>query len=347
MVLSSVTPLLQAQDTRNIRFRDEAPGLKLQHYRIATIKDDRADTASIGTLRAGLFGKKNVTVNFEQGVTTAVQRYIQKNFAQDTAGTPVELHITDLNIKEVPGGLRTNLNSMVTLTFYANGTKLTDYKGRGEVQTMGDIFKHVEDVIRQSIRNSLQDFDGWWGTNKMLYAADAPIVLIVDIERDTQDTTLIAWSPSRPLTVTDFTGVPDELSMAAAQTASRIGLSSGTDVVNGQIRVNVVVSPYFDNTRSWFGEKYRTNAGILAHEQRHFDITALKACELADTLRQLKLTKENYQKKLDQIYVRIQLELNAMQVKYDTETRHGTLVAAQEKWNKLLQGLLAAQSCYK
>lgn len=348
MLLSSVNPLLQAQDTRYIHFKDENPGRQLLHYRIVTIKDDRADTSTLGTLKTGLFGKKTVAVNFEGGAAAALGSFIHKNYRQqDTTATPMELHITDLSIKEQPGGIRTKVESLVTLTFFINGTKLTDYKGRGEVQTMGDLFKNVGDLIRDNINNSLQEFDDWWGKNKRVYAPDAPVMLSVEVMRTLKDTTQIVYSQDRPLVIDDFIDKPNELSLAAAQTASAITVKYATNIDNGQIRVQVLVTAYFDKTRSWFATKHQRNAKIMAHEQRHFDITALKACELVDTLRQLKLTKDNYQEKLEHLHAQKINELNAWQKQYDAETRHGSHIGMQEKWNKLVRDLLDKQSCFK
>ncbi|WP_315814315.1 hypothetical protein [Paraflavitalea speifideaquila] len=161
------------------------------------------------------------------------------------------------------------------------------------------------------------------------------------------DANLIAYTPDRPLTVNDFIAIPDELSRAAAQTASAIAVKYSSSVDSGQIKVLVTIMPYFDRSRSWFLEKYQTNPTILKHEQGHFDISALKACELVDTLRQQQLTKEHYQEKLEHIQAQKQRELNNMQTLYDNETRHGTNVPTQQKWDKLLKEMLASRSCYK
>ncbi len=68
-----------------------------------------------------------------------------------------------------------------------------------------------------------------------------------------------------------------------------------------------------------------------------------------DTLRQLKLTKDNYLEEAGTDPCRKeQCELSSLcKARYDEESCHGTLIAAQEKWNKLLKELLTAQSCYK
>ncbi|MDF2189197.1 DUF922 domain-containing protein [Paraflavitalea sp. CAU 1676] len=338
---------LLAQDTRLIRFKNESPALQLQHYRLTGIKDDRADTGAIGSVKTGLLGKKTVLVALEGGAASAINQYVSLNARQDAAATPVEIHITELSLTEQPAGLRTKIETAVTLAFWVSGKRITDYRGKGEVQTMGDLFRHIEDVIRQNISNSLVEFDGWWGKNKRLYSENAPVSLTVEIARTTNDTSKIIYSPSRPLTVTDFMGPIDDLSKAAAQTASAMTLRYATNYENGEMKLQVIVSAYFDRSRSWFGKRHRTNERILTHEQIHFDITALKVCELADTLKLLQLTRENHQEKLEQVHAQKQRELETLQRLYDTETNHGTLPAVQDHWNRWVKEMLEKKTCYR
>ena len=347
MFLSSTYLLCAQQNTRNIRFRDEPPGQRFRHYHVMTVKDDRADTSTIGELKVGVFGKKNTTVNFEQGAAAAVGGFIQKNFGQDTTSTAVDLHITELHIQEGPGGLRTKIEAITTVTFFIKGTRVTEYRGRSEVLTMGDVFKHIEDLIHQSLRNSLLEFDNWWGKNKLLFSSDAPVALLVEIGPTPKDTNLLGYSPARPLTIYDFRAMPNELSRAAASTASGIMVKYSTDIDNGQIRVRVLITPCFDKLKSWYLEKHHDKIMVLMHEQRHFDITAIKACEMADSMRQQKLIKSNYLETLELIVAQKQRELSTLQAQYDTETRHGMNNAMQDKWNKLLKEMLERPGCYQ
>lgn len=328
------TCLLHAQDTRLIRFRNEPERQPLQHYHISEVKDDRADTVSMGTIRTGLLGKKNTQVNMEQGAATAFREWIAANFRQQPGTTPVELHMAELSVRELPGGIRTKIEASFVLSFWVNGERITDYKGTGELQTMGDLFKHLEDMIRQNLRTSLLQFDDWWNKNRLLYEKNAPVVFTVAIQRSTKDSAQILYAPQRPLTYNDFIATPDELSRAAALTASAMTLRYSSSVDNGRILVNVQLAVYFDKTRSWFGPKHVGNEKILAHEQRHFDIAAVKAAELADTLRTLSLNKDNFQEELEKVHAQKQRELDALQKQYDAETKHGTLVAVQDKWNR-------------
>lgn len=339
--------VLQAQNNKDIRFRDESSRNQLQHYHIVTVKDDRADTSTIGVLKVGLLGRKETFVNFEQGVATAVYGLIQKNFQQDTGSTAIDLHITELHIQEQPGGLKTKIEALTTVAFSIKGTKITEYRGRGEVQTMGDVFRHIEDLVRQNLRNSLLEFDNWWGKNKLLYSPDAPVTLTVTIDHTPKDTNLLGYSPSRLLTSDDFRAAPDDLSRASASTASAIMVKYASDIDNGRISVQVLITPHFDKARSWYLNKYHGNARVLIHEQGHFDITAIKTCEMADTMRRQKLTKSNYLEMLELIAAQKQQEMNTLQKQYDTETRHGMNNAIQDKWNKLIKEWLARQACYR
>ena len=314
LFLSSVNGL-HAQDTRLIQFRDDNPVRSFQYYHIVAVKDDRTDTSSIGQLKMGVFGKKTVSINFEQGVSAAAGKFIQKNFRQDTATTAVELHITELNIKEGPSGLRTQVDATVTSAFFVDGKKITEYKGRGNVQTMGDILKHVEDLVRESLGNSLLEFDNWWGKNQQTYAPNAPVLVEVEIVSLPVDKNLIGYSVVHPLVLNDFMGKPDELSRATALTASGIALKYNTNIDDGQIKVRVLITPFFDKLRSWCRDRGR-NPAVLSHEQKHYDITALKACELADTLRRHPFIRDNYLETLEQIHAQKQRDLEAMQSMY-------------------------------
>lgn len=338
---------LLAQTTRDIRFKDENPVQRILHYHVITVKDDRADTSSIGMLKAGVFSKKDIAVNLEQGVATAVSDFIKKNFQQDTASTAADVHITSLHVEQLPGGIRTKLEVSLTIAFFVEDAKVTEYRAKGEVQTMGDLFKHIEDLIRQHLLNSLLEFDNWWGKNKLLYSSDAPVVLMVEIERTPKTPNRIGYSVGLPLTPNDFMAKPDELSRAAASTSSAIMVKYSTNTNNGQILAHVVITPFFDKLKSWYLNKHRDNAKVLAHEQRHFDIAAIKACELADTMRLLKLTKSNFLETLEAIAAWKQQEMDELQAQYDAETRHGMNANMQEKWNRLLLDMLAKQECYK
>jgi hypothetical protein len=107
----------------------------------------------------------------------------------------------------------------------------------------------------------------------------------------------------------------------------------------------VTITAYFDRSRSWF-KHTQFDDMVLLHEQGHFDITAIKACELADTLQHCIFTKSNCYGMIEKIQLLKQQELRALQDLYDEKTGHGAGIGVQQKWSKQLKDLLAQQTCF-
>jgi len=72
----------------------------------------------------------------------------------------------------------------------------------------------------------------------------------------------------------------------------------------------------------------------LAHEQLHFDITYLVARRFMNKVRELPLTKEDFDSMIQYEYLESFREMNRLQEDFDGETRHGTVISAQLEWNK-------------
>lgn len=84
---------------------------------------------------------------------------------------------------------------------------------------------------------------------------------------------------------------------------------------------------------------------VLAHEQIHFDLTAMKACALAKALREESFTTQNVQQKIRELQERHTQELNKLQQAYDKETRHGTIANKQAVWADRVAKELAGDLC--
>src|SRR4029077_1801867 len=105
----------------------------------------------------------------------------------------------------------------------------------------------------------------------------------VSVEQDLDDPDIISYSTKRPLTLDDFQGKPVESGNAAAVTYSVVFLKySSAHTASNETIVDVYVLANFNKIKSWC-RKESWNKETLEHEQLHFDISAIKACELADT----------------------------------------------------------------
>ena len=343
------TSSLWAQETRIIRFKQERLSAKPATFHIISVKDDRADTTTIGSVRSGIFSKKPVSLNLPGGVAGAFSEFLKANLVQQESSFPIVLHVSQLEVAEKTGGLRSESEIRMTIGFYVGGQKIVEYKGSNAIQSGVDATRYIEELIRKSLDNMLQQFDAWCAGNKeqVQAALSGPSIHVdVDIKEDAADTERIAFSPRRPLLLDDFTAKPDDLSRAAAITYSGLDVQYKTESQYGQTKVTVTIVPFFDKTRSWC-RAASCNKKTLLHEQQHFNITAIKACELAAAIKSYSFTMTGYMKELEQLYRQKEKEIAQWQEQYDQETHHGLIAAAQDQWVTRIQDSIHHQPCYQ
>lgn len=177
------------------------------------------------------------------------------------------------------------------------------------------------------------------GTSKDLVKISA------EIGKDTDDPVFILYNLYRPLKIADFHGVQGGTDDNIAASYVGIGMKYSSESMNGQVTIKVSISANFDKTRSWCKEAGR-DANTLAHEQIHFDISALKACELLEKIRKFSFSPANYEKELDRLQDQAQKEMEQVENDYDRETRHGTIATEQVKWRNDIKKQLETQACY-
>jgi hypothetical protein len=345
LILTGICCAAQAQDTRYFDLKAFPDPQRLVHYQIVDIVDQRTDTSSLGALQLGFITRKRYLVDLQKGLTATLKTFIAHNFKQDTSTIPVSVHILTLRVREVAPGVRPEIEVQLRAAFFIGDQKMTEYTVRATVKTMGDQLKQVSDLVGQNLLNSLLAFDEWWSKNQNVYAPNAPVTVEVIMNTTTDTARLVNYSRKRLLTIADFQADPDPREKAVAITASSITVKYGMITDSDQLKMLVVITPYFDRQRSWF-RSTAFDATVLAHEQGHFTITAIKACALADTLRGLVFTKTNCYAMVDRIQLKIKQDLKELQDLYDNKTGHGIVPSVQDKWSLLLKELLDKQSCY-
>ena len=341
---------MRAQDQKIIVLKNEKLS-PLKNYHISSIKDDRGDTSSIGSIRTSMLSKKVQQFNLDHGVRTALNQFFRDNLQQDESSTPIELHISQFKIEDEGGsGLKSESELTIGLTFYYGARKVFENSGGGTTRSTGDPSKLFDELIRGSLDSLLHQFDEWWVRNKTIYvsqSAKPSIKVEVTLDQELEDPDIISYSPSRPLTLDDFQGKSDDRTNAIAVTYSMVFLKYSTALaMNNVIIVDVFVLANFSKRKSWC-RKEGHNPETLEHEQRHFDISAIKACELVDTIRNYAFSVDAFQDQLGRIRKQKQKELDEMQNLYDSETRHGVGPVIQERWNKMIKEKLQTITCFR
>jgi len=311
-------------------------------FYISNVTDTLDDKAGIGTITDG--GKQQKLV-IHGGGKDALKDFISKNVTQDKSKQAVVLHVAKLDIDIKKKGTTWTINAAMTVTFYAGGIKIIQYSGRGKAENDNNPMEYAENFIRRSIEQNLKRFDEYWAEHKNDIPISEAVKVNVTIAKTMDKPNNIVYSTKRQLQISDFAGRPQDDAVELAATYSGISFSTTGTTEKGQLVINVILTPYFDKAKSWFKEAGK-NAVLLAHEQAHFDITAIKTCELAEAIKKAEFTKDNYLSLFDELQKKYIGESNDEQNTYDNETRHGTISNTQQAWQKRIALKVRAVGCY-
>ncbi|HTN17029.1 MAG TPA: hypothetical protein VL092_05055 [Chitinophagaceae bacterium] len=172
------------------------------------------------------------------------------------------------------------------------------------------------------------------------------IIARVTMETSSEKRNEIVYRKGTKLELSDFQG-PEEPNMnAVAMAYSGISLRYSGSMQKGLIVLNIKMYCSFDKSRSWCLPGSR-NERTLAHEQRHFDITALSACDLYRELQQYTFTK-NFEREIAELQRKYREQNEAEQDRYDKEANHGINTEEQEQWNqKITKSIDNCTDCYQ
>lgn len=140
---------------------------------------------------------------------------------------------------------------------------------------------------------------------------------------------------------THFKGEPDEHSPYAALTTT-IWQYSYKAMINGRkLHIDFDFVSGVDPEKSWV--KYprirnkEVEKQLLNHEQGHVSINYLLLKQGEFTLRNQNYTVSNYQQLIRLTANKISKHYSDMQIRYDKETKHGSDLKAQKKWNSFFK----------
>jgi hypothetical protein len=145
----------------------------------------------------------------------------------------------------------------------------------------------------------------------------------------------LAYSES-PLTWKHFKGNPDRNSHYVAMTYSGFKIKMESKSRKGEASARLLICPYMKTKQSWYKDEGH-NEYTLAHEQRHFDITAIVTRQFAEEVKRLSFTSSNISAEISKLYDKYNERLREMQNRYDEETNHGIKADQQAIWDEQLK----------
>ena len=157
------------------------------------------------------------------------------------------------------------------------------------------------------------------------------LLFVLCLSISVNDSETIQWTESKKLAWTDFKGVKQIDSDAAAVTVSGITFSYAVRKTDDRITsFSTEVYAHFYPDSSWFIED-RCSDHILAHEQLHFDITELHVRIFRYRLAQLQVS-QNIKTQLNELHKTVNKELSEMQYQYDAQSENSINREEQAKW---------------
>lgn len=156
----------------------------------------------------------------------------------------------------------------------------------------------------------------------------------------------IIWSEDLELQWSDFRGEPKPQGDTVASTASGISFGYSSAISSTGIEdFTYNITAHFYPDKSW-SVKGPLKAIVLDHERLHFDITELHARKFKQRIANTKFSL-NIKSELGKIHNAINVELAAMQKKYDAETSHSIIEERQLEWQSFIAKELDELANYK
>ncbi|MES2479734.1 MAG: hypothetical protein V4561_11655 [Bacteroidota bacterium] len=156
----------------------------------------------------------------------------------------------------------------------------------------------------------------------------------------------IVYRKGTQLSLADFQGDYEEGVDAVAMAYSGVTVNYNAMTKNGQIFLEIRMYASFDKSKSWCLSKSR-NERTLAHEQRHFDITAKNACALFRALKSYHFTR-SFEQEIFGLQEKYRKKNEEEQDIYDSESNHGINKEKQAEWNEnVIKQLDACEDCFE
>lgn len=334
MLLYSV---LAQQSSKIIVLTNDRIAIQPKTFFIESVVDQRTNSELLGTI---IQNGKKVSVTLKGGVEAELQRYLKQNLSRNPNLQPIVLRITDFSLNESIASLsRITGKCQLSLEFAVRKEDkletLTSFQTGVEFAHPPREYDLYESFMRKMIGNALQHFNQWMNLN----AAGSPTlakavkVTFTDYQNNQSGSDTVFYDPNRPLLWSDFQRKAPPLTKFAAAVYTSIGYEAKATVVNQQIVLNIKMKVFLIKSNSWV-QPHAKESYALRHEQLHFDITKLVAERFKQKVLSEELPPDDYDSRLQYIYLDSFREMNKMQEQYDGETQHSLVRSEQNRWDE-------------
>jgi hypothetical protein len=333
------------KQTGDIILQDERIAITPKEFYIANVIDERENRLAVAWLvPAGANEKsqvKLIQVDLQGGGFAAIKQFIQHNLPRNTALRPVVASLKKCVVTEsaLSGGVIEGHVSLI-MSFDLEdrndlpegGLHLADYNGNATYTRDAGRPQDIEPTLRHVLENGFVYLNSWMNRQAATNIKLAKAVKVTfEDYREKSEGDSIYYSVSRPLTWNDFQSkIPN--SRYDAEIYPSIGYDERNTVNNGIVNVHLTMKVCLPKSACWVKEGSR-NAYALNHEQRHFDIAKIAAERFKQKISGEQLPAGNFDGPINVDYLESYRKMTNMQKLYDEETRHGSNLSTQERWN--------------
>lgn len=332
-----------------VSFRKDPVSIRATTFSLVQIRDERSLKSQLGTVLSGT--KSSLPVRSNDAIATVFNDLLRPGFGADSTRVPVTIRIQEFVFSEkaksesqADGVCRLELafdvlrdGKPVQLTTYTARTIYTRSFGQTD---------RLELVARKALQSAVQYLSDWIKVNRDKSPALVKGIKFIYIDHSIQQASgdTVFYSPLRPLIWDDFQAVPRVGSRNAASIFPTFSYEGHSRWVNGFIQMELTFKTFMVKSMSWVRPASKDAYGLL-HEQKHFDIVKL----IVERLKQRILTDqeidlEDYNSRIQFLYLEAFRDMNRWQEQYDSETHHGLNHTEQERWNrKIAQDLKNAE----
>jgi hypothetical protein len=318
------------------------PGYAPERFFVADLRDERPQPGAVGTI----FGETTPGGPSPKLVplplaNNALERFLKAARRPDTTNWAVVVRVKKLQFSEKATSPARQadgqLTAVLAFDLLRNGqrTHLTDFEGGAKYSRgLGPTELHGT-LLRQTLEAGLKYLDQWLRLNAPTQEVLAKRVRITfnpgfTGSPDKGDT--VFYDPRRPLTWDDFRAAPRSGKNYGAAVFSSFGYEATARTVTGVVEVVMTLKVYQLKNSSWVWPVAKHDYA-LRHEQLHFDITRLVAERFRQKLQAEDLQPDEYDSRIQFLFLESFREMNQLQEQYDDETAHSINRAAQARWD--------------
>lgn len=341
--LLTISPLSTQPPSQVLTLQPEPQLSRVRHFTVQAVVDGRADRRSIGTLAEGV-PPRLTPLTLAGGVAPALRDWLRRSLPNAPNRTPVYLRIRELRLTETitaPNRIAGRVRVAVVFETGRDSLTLTEYAIQSEYTRTPNHAAVPEATLRTLLSKALLYFDQWLPTHRDEAEPLARRVRFRFVPMATDaDPDTVFYAPNRPLRWSDFRGAARMGSRYGAAVYTSFGYEALTRTRGGEVQIDLKLKVYLVKNQSWAKASAQTDYA-LRHEQLHFDITRIGAERFKQRLLAEAIEPDDYDSRIQYLFLEAYREVHALQERYDAETAHSLNRSEQARWDAYVTKELA------